>query len=191
MHKKQTDGRRIPAKAAVKRLAAGGLSVLVAAASANGGLAVPVLAEDNHEILQEETVRVSDAADPENSGELVTEEAPEGRDSAGESQQPEVTEQPEITEIPQEQEENEEAETREEARSIPAASDAAAPQVVQAAPEAEPEIQAEVQVSTPLLIRRSWRIPIRRIRPPPAGQMLLNMWNFTMPQTGPYLWTAI
>ena len=114
MHKKQTDGKKIPAKAAVKRLAAGGLSVLVAAASANGGLAVPVLAEDNHEILREETVPVSDAADPEDSGELVTEEAPEGRDSAGESQQPAVTEQPEITEIPQEQEENEEEETREE-----------------------------------------------------------------------------
>lgn len=63
-----------------------------------------------------------------------------------------MTEQPEITEIPQEQEENEEEETREEVRSIPAASDAAEPQVVQAAPEAEPEIQAEVQVSTPLLI---------------------------------------
>ena len=47
MHKKQTDGKKIPAKVAVKRLAAGGLSVLVAAASANGGLAVPVLAEDN------------------------------------------------------------------------------------------------------------------------------------------------
>ena len=31
MHKKQTDGKKIPAKAAVKRLAAGGLSVLVAA----------------------------------------------------------------------------------------------------------------------------------------------------------------
>lgn len=152
MHRKQTDGKKIPAKAAVKRLAAGGLSVLVAAASANGGLAVPVLAEDNHEILREETVPVSDAADPEDSGELVTEEAPEGRDSAGESQQPAVTEQPEITEIPQEQEENEEEETREEVRSIPAASDAAEPQVVQAAPEAEPEIQAEVQVSTPLLI---------------------------------------
>ena len=57
MHKKQTDGKKIPAKAAVKRLAAGGLSVLVAAASANGGLAVPVLAEDNHEILRKKQCR--------------------------------------------------------------------------------------------------------------------------------------
>ena len=52
MHEKQKKDEKIPAGAALKRLAAGSLSVIVAVTSANLGLAAPVLAEENQSIYQ-------------------------------------------------------------------------------------------------------------------------------------------
>lgn len=84
MHEKQKKDEKIPAGAALKRLAAGSLSVIVAVTSANLGLAAPVLAEENQSIYQEteQTEEISSSSGTEEeAGELVTGEETESAET--------------------------------------------------------------------------------------------------------------